>query len=107
MSFTPNSASRGPVVITKHRKPRFVLMSIDRFEELTGGGSSQRAYALDESCPRTPVAPLTRRWRKRLRYAWSWLIMRLTNTPNSMAKRHSGALLVNLLFLTLPIASAL
>jgi prevent-host-death family protein len=41
------AASRAPVAITKHRRPRFVLMSIDRFEELTGG-TGPRAYRLDE-----------------------------------------------------------
>ncbi len=41
------AAARAPVAITKHRKPRFVVMSIDQFEALTRGGAP-RAYALDE-----------------------------------------------------------
>ncbi len=37
------AAAIAPVVITKHRKPRFVVMSMPRFEELTSGRSSQVA----------------------------------------------------------------
>ena len=44
------AAAREPVAITKHRKPRFVVMSFDRFEELTRG-TSQRAYRIDELPP--------------------------------------------------------
>ena len=42
-----DAASRAPVAITKHRKPRFVLMSFNRYESLTGG-SDQKAYTLDD-----------------------------------------------------------
>ena len=41
------AASRAPVAITKHRKPRFVLMSLERYEVLTGG-SDQQAHTLDD-----------------------------------------------------------
>lgn len=41
------AAAREPVAITKHRKPRFVVMSYDRFAELTRD-ASQRAYRIDE-----------------------------------------------------------
>jgi prevent-host-death family protein len=41
------AATREPVAITKHRKLRFVVMSYDRFEELTRG-ASQRVYYVDE-----------------------------------------------------------
>lgn len=37
------AASVAPVAITKHRKPRFVLMSMDRFEALTKGQGAQMA----------------------------------------------------------------
>lgn len=42
-----DAASRAPVAITKHRKPRFVLMSLERYEELTGA-SDQQAHTLDD-----------------------------------------------------------
>ena len=42
-----DAASRAPVAITKHRKPRFVLMSLERYEALTGG-SDQQAHTLDD-----------------------------------------------------------
>lgn len=37
------AAAIAPVAITKHRKPRFVVMSMERFEALTSGRSSQVA----------------------------------------------------------------
>ena len=42
-----DAASRAPVAVTKHRKPRFVLMSLERNEALTGG-SDQQAHTLDD-----------------------------------------------------------
>lgn len=42
-----DAASRAPVAITKHRKPRFVLMSLERYEALTGGADRQ-AHTLDD-----------------------------------------------------------
>ncbi|MFE3838665.1 type II toxin-antitoxin system prevent-host-death family antitoxin [Pseudogemmobacter sonorensis] len=41
------AAIRSPVAITKHRKPKFVLMSIGRYEQITGQ-SSQQAHTLDD-----------------------------------------------------------
>lgn len=41
------AATVAPVAITKHRKPRFVMMSMERFEALTSGKGSQ--VALDVS----------------------------------------------------------
>lgn len=41
------AAIRAPVAITKHRKPKFVLMSIDRYEEITGR-NSQQAHTIDD-----------------------------------------------------------
>ena len=37
-----------PVTITRRRKPRFVLMSVERYAAMTGGGKTQRAYTLDD-----------------------------------------------------------
>lgn len=42
-----DAAIRSPVAITKHRKPKFVLMSMDRYQELAGG-PTQQAHMLDE-----------------------------------------------------------
>lgn len=36
-----DAASRAPVAITKHRKPRFVIMSVERYEALTGAADQQ------------------------------------------------------------------
>lgn len=40
-------ASREPVTITKHRKPRFVLMSVEAYEARFAG-DPRRSYAVDE-----------------------------------------------------------
>ena len=37
------AATIAPVAITKHRKARFVVMSMDRFEALTKGATTQVA----------------------------------------------------------------
>lgn len=37
------AATMAPVAITKHRKPRFVVMSMERFEALTADRTSQVA----------------------------------------------------------------
>ena len=37
------AATVSPVAITKHRKARFVVMSMDRYKALTEGASSQIA----------------------------------------------------------------
>jgi prevent-host-death family protein len=44
------AAAREPVAITKHRKPRFVVMSYDRLDELTRS-ATQRTYRIDELPP--------------------------------------------------------
>ena len=46
-----DAASRAPVTITRHRKPRFVLMSVERYEALIGGGATQQAHTLDDMPP--------------------------------------------------------
>ncbi|KEQ03249.1 type II toxin-antitoxin system Phd/YefM family antitoxin [Pseudorhizobium pelagicum] len=41
-------ASREPVVLTKHRKPRFVLMSYDHYERLRTGGDNRTVHRASE-----------------------------------------------------------
>ena len=42
-----DAAIRSPVAITKHRKPKFVLMSMDQYQQLARG-ATQQAHMLDE-----------------------------------------------------------
>lgn len=42
------AASVAPVAITKHRKPRFVIMSMDRFEALTKGQGAQMSVSVTD-----------------------------------------------------------
>ncbi|OWJ71746.1 type II toxin-antitoxin system prevent-host-death family antitoxin [Haematobacter missouriensis] len=42
-----DAAIRSPIAITKHRKPKFVLMSMDQYQKLAGE-ASQQAHLLDE-----------------------------------------------------------
>jgi len=44
-----NAASQGPVVITRHQKPRFVLMSVEHYERLTGAADPRRAHGPGET----------------------------------------------------------
>jgi prevent-host-death family protein len=46
-----HAASREPVTITHHRKPRFVLMSMEDFEKMREGGRPRRAYGAGEAPP--------------------------------------------------------
>ena len=39
-----DAAAREPVVLTKHRKPRFVLMSYEHYERLRTGGDPRRSH---------------------------------------------------------------
>ena len=41
-----DAASREPVAITKHQKPRFVIMSVEHYETLLSR-SDQKAHTLD------------------------------------------------------------
>lgn len=43
-----DAASREPVVLTKHRKPRFVLMSYTHYERMRTGADPRRAYRTSE-----------------------------------------------------------
>ncbi|MEQ1952261.1 type II toxin-antitoxin system prevent-host-death family antitoxin [Mesorhizobium sp. CN2-181] len=40
-------ARREPVAITQHRKPRFVLMSIEDYERLVRRGDTRQAWTSD------------------------------------------------------------
>ena len=42
-----SAAIRSPVAITKHRKPKFVLMSMDQYQQLARDGT-QQVHMLDE-----------------------------------------------------------
>jgi prevent-host-death family protein len=50
------AAILSPVAITKHRKPKFVLMSMERYRQLSRG-AMQQAYKIDE-LPEDLEAPL-------------------------------------------------
>ena len=39
-----DAAAREPVVLTKHRKPRFVLMSYEHYERMRTGGDPRQAH---------------------------------------------------------------
>ncbi|MBX5102743.1 type II toxin-antitoxin system Phd/YefM family antitoxin [Rhizobium lentis] len=43
-----DAASREPVVLTRHNKPRFVLMSYEHYERMRGCGDPRRAHAVSE-----------------------------------------------------------
>lgn len=40
------AATVAPIAITKHRKPRFVVMSMSQYEKLTGTEEAQMAVAV-------------------------------------------------------------
>ena len=44
-------AAREPVIITEHRKDRFVMMAIEDFERLRREGDPQRSYGVGETPP--------------------------------------------------------
>jgi PHD/YefM family antitoxin component YafN of YafNO toxin-antitoxin module len=43
------AAARAPVIITEHRKDRFVLMHIDEFKELKAKANPRRVYGRGET----------------------------------------------------------
>lgn len=43
-----DAASREPVVLTKHRKPRYVLMSYEHYERMRTGRDPRRAHFVSE-----------------------------------------------------------
>ena len=42
-------AAREPVIITEHRKDRFVIMTVEDFERLRRGDDPQQAYGAGET----------------------------------------------------------
>jgi prevent-host-death family protein len=44
-------AAREPVVITEHRKDRFVMMSIEDFNRLRAGADAQHVFGAGETPP--------------------------------------------------------
>jgi PHD/YefM family antitoxin component YafN of YafNO toxin-antitoxin module len=50
------AASRGPVAITKHRKSRYVLMSIQEFDRLTASSSDPRQVSIAPKMPQRTSA---------------------------------------------------
>ncbi len=43
------AAARSPVIITEHRKERFVLMHIDEYKELQAKANPRRVYGRGET----------------------------------------------------------
>ena len=46
-----HAASQAPVAITQHRKPRFVLMTMERFEAMRQENDPRRAFGPGELPP--------------------------------------------------------
>ncbi|WP_419901081.1 type II toxin-antitoxin system prevent-host-death family antitoxin [Kiloniella sp.] len=42
------AAAAEPVAITKHSKPRFVVMTIEKFKKMSAQGDQRKAYSLNE-----------------------------------------------------------
>ena len=51
-----DAAGKAPVVITRHRKPRFVLMSVEHYQRIQGSGDPRRVYGPGETPE--PIASL-------------------------------------------------
>lgn len=43
-----HAAAQGPISITQYRKPRFVMMTVERFEEMRKGHDSRRVFGPGE-----------------------------------------------------------
>ena len=43
------AAIRSPVTITRHRKPRFVMMSFEHYQHITQTGDPRRVYSAGET----------------------------------------------------------
>ena len=54
------AAALAPVAITKHRKPRFVVMSMQQYEAMTSDHGSQVAVDVADSRTLTVELPETR-----------------------------------------------
>ena len=44
-----DAAHKGPVKLTKHGRPKFVLMTLDDFETMRGRADPRRVYRTDEA----------------------------------------------------------
>ena len=44
-----DAATKSPVVITRHRKPRFVMMSYEHYQQLRGKSDPRRVYGAGET----------------------------------------------------------
>jgi prevent-host-death family protein len=44
-----DAAAKSPIVITRHRKPRFVMMSYEHYQRIRGGTDPRRAYGAGET----------------------------------------------------------
>lgn len=44
-----DAAAKSPVMITRHRKPRFVMMSYEHYQQLKGNTDPRRAYGPGET----------------------------------------------------------
>ena|SRR5947209_1147045 len=44
-----DAATKSPVLITRHRKPRFVMMSYEHYQRIRGEADPRRAYAAGET----------------------------------------------------------
>lgn len=51
-----DAASRAPATITQHRKPRYVLMSVEHYERITNNCETRQAHTLDEMAPELKAA---------------------------------------------------
>ena len=44
-----NAANLAPIIITRHRKPRYVMMSYDHYERFRAAGDPARVYGAGET----------------------------------------------------------
>jgi prevent-host-death family protein len=44
-----DAATKSPIVITRHRKPRFVMMSYEHYQRIKGESDPRRVYATGET----------------------------------------------------------
>ena len=44
-----DAASKSPILITRHRRPRFVMMSVEHYESLRGESDPREVYGAGET----------------------------------------------------------
>jgi prevent-host-death family protein len=44
-----DAATKSPVVITRHRKPRFVMMSYEHYQRIAGNADPRRVFGAGET----------------------------------------------------------